>query len=754
MVEPDAGAARERRPDFAGTIWRRKWLVLLIALLALGLGSLYGMRATAIYQSSAQILLIKKEARLPLGGSSGTAQVGYEDTLSTHMILLRSPAVLNRAVEEHNLAELPSLAGAANPAGIISAGLRATRGGGREAPDPNVIDLTYEGTDPQDCATILNAVISSYQDFLGLAYQNFSEETLQLITRAKDELHAQLTEKESSYRKFRQESPLLWQGETSANMHETRMADVEKARSTARIENAEKKARFDAIDAAMKRGENQEVLKLLAGRTETATAAAAKIDGVADQRLVDTLLEEQTLLEKWGQDHPSVIAIRKKIETLRKHVRTQPAPESPKQTDFVGLYVESLRHELKQGEQELQALDALFSDEREAAKTIASVQISDETFRAEISRTQQLFNGVVKRLEELNLIKDYGGVSTQLIAPPRPGAQIQPNLRIILSVAMTLGTLAGLALAFAFEVADKRFRGPEEIATQLSLPVLGHIPLIEEDNAKEALIDVDSSLNEILCVHHRPTNSASESYRTVRTALYFSTQGKENRVIQITSPDPGDGKTTLAANLAISIAQSGKRVLVVDADFRRPKLAKLFGIDDAEMGLALAITNGTPLEQAVRPTEITNLDVMPCGPRPRNPSELLTSSGFKEMIDQFRQSYDFVILDSPPLLVVADATIVAAQCDAVMLVIRLRKNARDHAVQALEMLHTVGANVAGVVVNGISRAAGYSRYRYGYSYGYGYKYRYKQYSPYNTYGDPEPAAPSTNGKSVAKPAAR
>jgi capsular exopolysaccharide synthesis family protein len=238
--------------------------------------------------------------------------------------------------------------------------------------------------------------------------------------------------------------------------------------------------------------------------------------------------------------------------------------------------------------------------------------------------------------------------------------------------------------------------------------------------------------------------------------LYFSTQGKEHRVIQITSPDPGDGKTTLASNLAISIAQSGKRVLVVDADFRRPKLAKLFGVDDSQSGFAMAITGAATMEQAVQRTNIDNLDIMPCGPRPRNPSELLTSSGFKEMVDNFRESYDFVILDSPPLLVVADATIVAAQSDAVMLVIRLRKNARDHAVQALEMLHTVDAHVAGVVVNGISRATGYSRYRngYGYGYGYGYKYSYKQYSSDYAYGDPEPGPEAGNGNGNGKPKIR
>jgi capsular exopolysaccharide synthesis family protein len=218
----------------------------------------------------------------------------------------------------------------------------------------------------------------------------------------------------------------------------------------------------------------------------------------------------------------------------------------------------------------------------------------------------------------------------------------------------------------------------------------------------------------------------SENFRAIRTALYFS-GGREHRVIQTTSPVPGDGKSTLTANLAISIAQSSKRVLLLDADFRRPTQHKLFGLP-AEVGLASVVDGQADPHQAVQQTAVPNLSIMACGPRPHNPAELLTSPKFEELLAVLKEQYDFVLVDTPPLLAVTDPSVVAARVDGVLLALRIRKNGRPNAERARKILQDVNANVVGVVVNGLDGKTGsygyYSNYRKGYGYGYSYSYKY------------------------------
>jgi capsular exopolysaccharide synthesis family protein len=237
-----------------------------------------------------------------------------------------------------------------------------------------------------------------------------------------------------------------------------------------------------------------------------------------------------------------------------------------------------------------------------------------------------------------------------------------------------------------------------------------------------------SVLSNSLCTYHRSQSREAEAYRGVRTALYFSTRGEGHKVIQITSPNMADGKTTLASNLAVSIAQSGKKIILIEADFRRPRVHKVFGLP-SDVGLASVIAGDAELPDAIKESGVPNLSILVCGPRPANPAELLTSSRFQELLDVIRGQYDFVLIDTPPLLAVSDPCVVTPRVDGVLLIIRVSKNGRPDAERAREILNTLGAKVLGVVVNGVSGhpgAAGYGYERYIYRYGYGYRYGYTQ----------------------------
>jgi capsular exopolysaccharide synthesis family protein len=291
-------------------------------------------------------------------------------------------------------------------------------------------------------------------------------------------------------------------------------------------------------------------------------------------------------------------------------------------------------------------------------------------------------------------------------------------------------------MGYFVDMADKTFHSPDEIMRQLNIPLIGHIPVIQQ--SKRHVIE-NSFIDPSICTYHRSKSQASEAFRAIRTALFFNTRGKTNSVIQVTSPTPGDGKSTIAANLAVSIAQSGKRVLLLDADMRRPSVHHAFGIKTKE-GFPQVLNGEKTWRSAVYECEeIPGLSILPCGDKPANPAELISTPRVGELIEEMRHDYDFIVLDSPPVLAVTDPCPIAARVDGVILTIRIKKNVKISSERATTILTSVGANLIGVVVNGVGSHSGYgSQYSYGayragyqyngYGYGYGYSYGYGRHT--------------------------
>jgi capsular exopolysaccharide synthesis family protein len=419
------------------------------------------------------------------------------------------------------------------------------------------------------------------------------------------------------------------------------------------------------------------------------------------------------------------------------------APGDPNKTeikepDTVDTFMKAMAAEIQDYNILLHTLDDLFDKEQKYARELNDYEVQEEKLHNQVKRSRELFDAILKRLQEVNLVKEFGGYEAKVIAPPGAlGGKVAPKATQVFPIAGIAGLLAGLCLAYLAEMSDKSFRTPAEIRRRLGLPVIGHIPFFGPDEkAAKQLASGEAVVDPMLCTFYSSNSLSSEAYRSVRTALYFNTQGVGHQVIQVTSPNVSDGKSTLAANLAVSIAQSGKRTIIIDADCRRPRVHKILSVP-AETGLASVIAGQTDLASAIRPSTVPNLAVLPCGPRPANPAELLTSPRFKELLDIIRSQYEFVLVDTPPLLVVTDPCVVAPRVDGVILAIRVTKNGRPFAERAKEILGSLGANVLGVVVNGLGSQAGgrygygYDQYGYGYQYGYTYRYSYTYADEYS-----------------------
>jgi capsular exopolysaccharide synthesis family protein len=740
--ENQVEAAESRRPaprrNLLQIAWNHKRLVALGVIVGLGLASLWQMRRVPVYQSSAQVLVVKKHTDV-LSTMGGSASVGVsDDYLSTHLVLIKSQVVVDRAVKTSDLGRLPSLRLEVNPTRAILASLASERAIKDPTPGAdNIINLSYRGTDAEDAAAVLDAVINSYRAFLNETYQNFSGNSITILTQDHKKNEGLLVEKKKEYEAFLAKSPLLAYGNGGAQPPLLRLATLEGERLSLEMRTADIQEHLRTIEAARKNGQAREVV--LAMLTARAAAGArsdkgapppSNTEGTYEQELLTLLLEEHTLAVQFGPDHPQAQALRKKIETARgllapekKAMRVLlPGQEGGGGVALADAYVNSLKQELEDIGLTMKSMVPLTAAELQEAKRLTGYVNRDRDFQNEILNLQAQYDTSKKRLDEINLMREFGGYDALAISTPEPGVRVGLGLVQILLGGGLLGLLCGIGLAYLADVADTSFRDPEEIRRRLGLPIVGHIPIIDEKSAARAAeqaAEPAAHLDPSLAIHHRPGSAEAEAYRTVRTALYFSTRGGGHKVIQVTSPSLGDGKTTLAANLAVAIAQSGKRVVLVDADLRRPRVHQVFGLS-CEVGLSSVIVGETDLAGALRESGVEGLSLLPSGPRPANPAELLTMPRFEGLIAELRDRFDIVVVDTPPLLAVTDACVVASRADGVLLTIRISKNGRPAAERAREILLSLQANVLGVVVNRVGKGAGrygYDAYQYGYGYG-------------------------------------
>ncbi len=765
--------------DIWGMFWRRKLVVITSVIIGMIAGFLYFYSATPYYQSTASVQIERKRPPIAYSGMQVDRYAAMAETM-THPIVMRSPRIASDAYENHGLDQCASLRGFKNPIGAIldHLNVEALQDG------LGVYEVSFVGTDPQDTSKIVSAVLDSYRQSLEASHQNVGQEARELMTKGREELMTELSAKEEAYRQFRLSAPPMWLGDgEGANLHQQRQLAIEASRSELQLEINQLEAQLSTIRQSLKEGANIQGIFLMAAGAmpgSSATQPVAMVDQFEYQRqlyarqagqqlvvrsqstMMPLKIQQEELLTRYGKDHPRVRMVKRSISEAQKYMdrladvdrEFREEGRGDEDSNFqkklrewrasvIRSYVGSLRQQLSDAREQFATLNKLYAAEEEKAKKLANFQITNETYRKDIERTQALFEKVVGSLGEINLTDDGQGYNFSVISPAGRGIKVAPSVRKTFAVSMMLSGLIGFGIAYLLERNDQSFRTPVEISRFLKLPVIGNVPVINIHDNDNDKAEGAAALDPVLCTVHAPRSPGAEAYRTVRTAILFDARGSDHRVIQVTSPRPGDGKSTLAANLAIALAQGGKETLLVDADFRRPTVHKVFGFSK-KIGMAAVVQGAAePSEALTRISSVPHLSVMACGQRPDNPSELLSSSEFLSSIEYLREQFEFVIIDTPPLLVVSDPRAVAASVDAVVLTMRINKEARPVARRASEIMRECGANVVGVVVNGLSNGRdkkerniyfqhgaqtyGYNAYKYGYADGYGDDYEESTY---------------------------
>jgi polysaccharide biosynthesis transport protein len=301
-------------------------------------------------------------------------------------------------------------------------------------------------------------------------------------------------------------------------------------------------------------------------------------------------------------------------------------------------------------------------------------------------------------------------MNVSILEVAAPGFQSFPERTKTLSLGLAFGGMLGFGLAWLRDMLDQRLKSVEEIASVMQLPVIGAVPLVTGSRSRDGDRNVGGRI-----VALQPRSIAAEAIRTLRTALYFGLAGNAKTYV-VTSPAPGDGKSTVASNLAIAMAQANQRVLLIDADMRKPTQHEIFGVT-AATGFSDVLSGSLPAMEAVIPGVATNLDLLPCGRIPANPVELLNNGMFSEALEQLLRHYDQIVIDSPPVMPVADSRMISTMVDCSLLVLRAERSTRRISLSARDELLRVRTQRLGIVVNAAplhrSNFGGYSGYEYG-----------------------------------------
>jgi tyrosine-protein kinase Etk/Wzc len=343
----------------------------------------------------------------------------------------------------------------------------------------------------------------------------------------------------------------------------------------------------------------------------------------------------------------------------------------------------------------LRALEAKIGEERAKMRQFPGMETRIAQLQLEASIQEQTTRYLLGQYESARMQEATIAPYVTILDGASPAYRIGTSVRQRVLMGLLIGLLLGLIGAFFLEYLDQTIKSSHDVERVLGVPVLGLVP------HDTRLMGANGRPQPIAIVTTHPDEPAAESFRALRTNVTFVGAEKPLQLIAVTSPGPGEGKSTTAANLALTLAQNGHRTILVDADLRRPLVHRAFALVQ-EPGLTDVLVGRAALREAVRPDVNAGLDVLPAGASPPNPSELLGSDAMHRLAGELRQEYDYIVVDTPPVLPVTDATVVATTADAVILTIRSGETEEAAAERAADQLRRVHARIAGVVLNGIS----------------------------------------------------
>jgi polysaccharide biosynthesis transport protein len=708
-------------------VWRvlmkRSFIILSVTAVFLAVAALYAFRTKPVYESVSRIeikpnatpnvgleSLVDEEGR---GSESGSA-------LQTEILVLQSNSVMLQTAESLDL--LNSIRAAnrkeGNAGGIASTAemtpaerlalIGLIRGGLRVqvVSSTQMVDIRYRSNDPKLATDVVNKLVDTYIDEdlrskfdRTMHVSIWLQKQLEGLRQAAEDAQRQLAD-------YQKQHNIVGTDETS-NLTMANLGQISSDLESAEADRIMKEARMRELES-----QDPDLVALMGDNPQL---------GVLRSQLNSLQEQRAELASKYGEHYPKMQELQAQIDKVQASINSEVTLARRQVRDeYAGsLRLEEMLHKRLDAQKE----DAYRLNEDEAEYAI---------LRHEAGLNRDLYDALQMRLKEASVTAGLSATNITVVDRASvPVVPVAPRRSLSLMLGLVGGLLCGTVVAFMIESVDDTLQTSEEVENVSMLASLATIPHISTEPGKrkrkgpEDPVSTGSHMQQLVALYS-PKSHAAEAYRGLRSSLLLASIDRPPRVIVVTSAFPGEGKTTTTVNAAIAFAQRGERVLLVDADLRRGSLDRVFNLDDKSFGLSTVLTQPATRRELASPLlELPMLRVLPTGPRPPNPAEMLSSNRMEEQLRQWALEFDRVVIDTAPVLAVSDTQAMAALADTVILVARAGMTRKRALIRARDLLWRINAPIAGVVVNDVDmRLENFYTYRYGmYGYNYGYGYR-------------------------------
>src|SRR5216683_7149885 len=740
-IEPPLRSTQSLYPYFAEQensmlrYWRivrkRKWVILATFAIVFALAVIATLNATRLYQAASEVAIFPENPNV-LGfkdRENSPIDYDYDAALETQVAILRSDALAIKVIEAMHLDRdprfthanqvLPSTDAAIQvsrmePDPAKTADLLGTFGGGLSVQlirNSRLIQVSYTHPDPRLATEIVNTLVTTFiEENFRTKYESVTQ-TSEWLSKELADLQLKVQTSEEKLVRYQKDHSILGVDEKQ-NIVTARLDELNKELTAAQTDRFQK--------------ESNHRLAMAGGDP----AASAKVSPEGTSGLLDRLREKEADLDtqyaqattQFGSGYPKVTELSNQLKQVRMQIETE---KTRMQRRIGDEYLAAIQRE--------DLLTAAFNRQKQEFNQLNESAIEYSVLKRDADSNRQLYQDLLQRLKEAGVSAGLRSSNIRVVDVARtPTYPIKPNVPRNIEIGLLLGLACGIGLAFVLESLDTSIRNMEQVSAISTLPALGTIPLQLAKNGhsrkrlKTVSVNIEKSESPALVTYVRPKSEAAEAYRALRTSILLSSFGAPPKVILVTSALPQEGKTTISANSALVLAQRGSRVLLIDADLRRPGIDKLFGFR-SRGGLSSVISGVDKIDDVIVPFDrVPNLWIMPAGPVPPQPAELLGSSVMKDHITRWRNEFDHIIIDTPPCLSVTDAVVLTPEADRVILVARSGKTTKAALRRACDLLLQVNARIMGIVLNALDLRSGDAYY---YTYGNLYARYYDEASP-------------------------
>lgn len=748
---------QESRLDFVEywrTVRKHKWSIIAFALVVTLLAGVAAFVTTPIYEAKTTLLIETSKQKV----------VGIEDVYSgmgasreyfqTQVEIIKSRDVALKAIAKLRLYDDPAFDPRAPKKGIAAwkeqlgfstetepnewnektlteAVLPALSGGLVIEPIrlSQLVVIRFQSSDPVLASRVTNAIANTYiENDLDARFQMTRTASVWLQDRLSG-LKDKLNQSEQALQKYRESQGLVSGRENTSNGTGQQMDQLQTRLIDARTRRAEIEATYRIVKDASKAGDlaSQPAVLLsaqVADAKRQTTEAARKLADVS---------------QRYGKEHPKYLQADSEAKAATDNLQRQ-----------VELVVGGINNEYERARSTEKMLESALASARGAVQNVNRKGFELGVYEREVDSNKQMYDMFINRSKETNVGSDLQTTVARVVdAAAVPNQPIKPKKLLIIGVAFVLGLLVGVMLALLLELLDNTLKTSEDVETYLKQPLLSIMPMLakkDTDRKRSGRLVLDS-----------PNSLYSEAIRTARTGVLLSSVDMPSRTIIVTSSVPGEGKTTFSSNLAMAHAMT-KKTLLVDADMRRPSIAKCYGLDPNALGLSELVAGTAKFSECIQHIEGSNLMVMTSGAIPPNPLELLHSDRFGQTLDALAKNFEIVIIDSPPVELVSDAAVIAARATDVIFVTKAQSTPYPLARKSLQRLRRANGHLIGVVLNALDfnkaekyygEYSGYGKHGSGnYSSSYGGAYGQSNVNPPNR---PKGPVPIVSNAGVAGP---